>query len=196
MQYIYPEGATPLDPDETVGLIPGHIRTQDDLNAWESSNILDAELTIWRRKYSYEKNLSEAFLRNLHLKMFDRTWRWAGRYRTTEKSIGVDSRVIGIELKKLFDDVAFQIEHKTYLIDEIAVRFHQRLTRIHPFPNGNGRHARLMTDVLVVSLGQPRFKWGASNLRSDKENRTAYIKALRKADHGEITPLLQFVRKV
>lgn len=195
MQFEYPEGATPLDPDEVQGLIPGHLRTQDELNTWESTNIADAELSIWRKKYTPEQILNEKFLRSLHKKMFVDTWRWAGQYRKSDKNIGVDWLTIGIELKNLFDDVLFQLDQNVYDSDEIAVRFHHRLTLIHPFPNGNGRHARLMADLLIKSLERPRFKWGASSLRSNAENRKAYIQALNAADKGNIKLLLQFVRK-
>jgi len=192
----YPPGATPLDGDELTRLIPGHITTQSELNEWEQLNIIQGE--NWARKQRKEI-LNEGFLRQLHQQMFGETWKWAGEFRKTDKNIGVDWLKIGVELKKLLDDVQYQIEHASYPPDEIAVRFHHRLVFIHPFPNGNGRHARLMADLLVERLGQPRFTWGrrrlaAANLIDTSATRQAYITALQAADARDYAPLLAFAR--
>jgi len=102
---------------------------------------------------------------------------------------------IDTELHNLCADCATWIEHNAYPADEIAARFHHRLTAIHPFPNGNGRHARLMTDIILVHLlGQPRFSWGSGNLVTAGDCRKQYIEALRAADRLDYGPLLVFVR--
>jgi Fic-DOC domain mobile mystery protein B len=187
----YAPGATPLDPDELAGLIPGHIATQGELNEWEQQNIQVGD--DWARKQRKDI-LSEDFLRQLHRRMFGETWRWAGEFRRSDKNIGVDWLHIGVELRKLLDDVRFQVEHGSYPSDEIAVRFHHRLVAIHPFANGNGRHARLMADLLVERLGRPRFTWGSVNLVDAGETRQRYIAALQAADAHDIAPLLAFAR--
>lgn len=185
-------GATLLDPDEAEGLIPRHIISRGQLNAWEQENILEGER--WAFARMREDVLTLKFIQELHKKMFGHTWRWAGRFRTTEKNIGVDPIHIRVEIKKLCDDVAYQIKHKSYPIYEIAVRCHHRLTWIHPFPNGNGRHARTFTDVLLVAHGAQRFTWGASDLVAEGDTRDCYISALQAADRGEYRPLIEFVR--
>ena len=187
----YPTGATPLDADELASLIPGHITTQGELNEWEQLNIVQGE--NWARKQRKEI-LNEGFLRQLHQQMFDETWKWAGEFRKSDKNIGVDWLKIGVELKKLLDDTHYQIEHASYPSDEIAVRFHHRLVAIHPFPNGNGRHARLMADLLVEHLGHPRFTWGRRSLVDASETRRDYIAALKAADARDIAPLMAFAR--
>ncbi len=187
----YPPGATPLDADELASLIPGHITTQGELNEWEQLNIVEGE--SWARKQRKEI-LNEGFLRQLHKQMFGETWKWAGEFRRTDKNIGVDWLKIGVELRKLIDDAHYQVEHASYPPDEIAVRFHHRLVAIHPFPNGNGRHARLMADLLVERLGQPRFTWGRRSLVDTSETRQQYIAALQAADRRDIAPLLAFAR--
>ena len=187
----YPPGATPLDADELACLIPKHITTQGELNEWEQLNILQGE--AWARKHRKDI-LDEAFVRQLHEKMFGETWSWAGTFRKTDKNIGVDSHHIGVRLCDLLNDVRYQIDHATYPPDEIATRFHHRLVAIHPFPNGNGRHARMMADLLVQKLGQPGFTWGSKSLTEATEIRDRYITVLRAADHGEYQPLLAFVR--
>ena len=187
----YPPGATPLDADERASLIPGHITNQRELNEWEQPNILQGE--AWAGKQRKEI-LSEGFVRNLHKQMFGDTWRWAGQFRKSDKNIGVDWLNISVELRKLLDDVAVQIEHTSYPPDEVAARFHHRLVAIHPFPNGNGRHARLMADLLAERLGQSRFTWGSRSLVDASATRQAYIAALQAADTRNYTPLLVFAR--
>lgn len=190
-EFDYPPGATPLDAEEIASLIPGHITTQGELNEWEQLNIVQGEQ--WARNQRKDI-LTEAFLRQLHQQMFGETWKWAGEFRKTDKNIGVDWLKIGVKLKNLLDDTRFQIEHASYPPDEIAVRFHHRLVAIHPFPNGNGRHARLMVDLLIERLGMPRFTWGRHSLVDANATRQQYIAALQAADRRDIAPLLAFAR--
>lgn len=185
------DAATPLTPDEREGLIPSYITLRRELNEAEQIGIEDADRWAFGRR---RELLDERFLKALHKRMFGQVWRWAGAYRTTARNIGVDAYRIGTELHQLLDDVRYWIEHQTFAPDEIAIRFHHRLVAIHPFPNGNGRHARLAADMLAVQLGQPRFTWGRANLVEPKETRRAYVAALRAADAHDIAPLLAFAR--
>jgi Fic-DOC domain mobile mystery protein B len=191
MHIDYPPGATPLDGDELASLIPGHITTQGELNEWEQANIVQGDQ--WARKQR-KGILNEGFLRQLHKQMFGETWKWAGEFRKSDKNIGIDWPKISVELRKLLDDVHYQIEHASYPPDEIAVRFHHRLVAIHPFPNGNGRHARLMADLLAKRLGQSSFTWGSHSLVDTGTTRQAYIAALQAADARGYAPLLAFAR--
>lgn len=187
----YSNGATPLNADELSSLLPKHIRTQKELNEWEQLNILQGE--SWTRQQRKDI-LTEGFLCKLHKKMFDNTWSWAGRFRTSNKNIGADWQQITLQIRLLLDNVKYQIENQTYPPDELAARFHHRLVSIHPFPNGNGRHARLCADLLIQKLGSPKFSWGGRNLIEATETRKKYIKALRAADHHNFHPLLEFIR--
>jgi Fic-DOC domain mobile mystery protein B len=126
--------------------------------------------------------------------MFGFVWRWAGIFRKTARNIGVDAWKISSDLHNLLADTQCWIEHATFSTDEIAVRFHHRLVWIHPFPNGNGRLARLATDLLLRQLGASRFTWGSGGLIAISETRQCYISALREADAGDFRPLLAFVR--
>ena len=128
--------------------------------------------------------------------MFGQSWRWAGQYRSSDKSIGADWRQIRMQVPALLADIAFQVEHRVEPEDLIAIRFHHRLVSIHPFPNGNGRHARLIADVLIEQLGAPRFSWGSSSsLVNASALRQRYIRALQRADRGDLTALLAFARE-
>lgn len=185
-------GATPLDPDEARGLIPDHIRTQAELNQWEQANVLEG--STWALRTRERDILGEHFVRELHRRLFGKTWRWAGIFRTTGKNIGVDAAQIALQLRELLDNTRYWIEHRTFPLDGIAVRFHHRLVAIHPFPNGNGRHARLMTDVLLRRNGAAAFSWGGANLDAAGDARDRYLAALRAADAGDYQPLMAMVR--
>jgi Fic-DOC domain mobile mystery protein B len=185
------EDATPLELEEQLQLIPSYIATRAQLNEAEQINIAATDSWAFRRRRDV---LSEKFLLDMHKRMLGRVWRWAGRFRTTERNIGVAPHQIRTELRKLLDDVRYWIDNRTYEPDEIAVRFHHRLAWIHPFPNGNGRHARMAADLLAVALGRTRFTWGRSSLVEATETRDRYIAALREADGHDIGPLLAFAR--
>jgi Fic-DOC domain mobile mystery protein B len=185
------DAATPITPDERAQLIPTYITTRAELNEAELANIVEADGWAFRRRRDV---LDATFLKNLHKRMLNRVWRWAGQYRTTERNIGIEAYRIEPELHQLLDDVRFWVENATYPPDEIAVRFHHRLVSIHPFPNGNGRHARIAADLLAIQLGSPRFTWGSENLVEVADTRRRYIAALKMADNHEIEPLLLFAR--
>ena len=185
-------GATPLDPDEAAALIPRHIATQGQLDEWEQQNILEGER--WAAARRRKEVLDERFLRELHKRMFGGTWKWAGKYRTTEKNLGVAPERIAVELRNLVEDTKAQIEAGAPPTDEIAARFHHRLVSIHPFANGNGRHARVATDLLLAELGAQPFTWGRSDLVHATRARETYLAALRAADRRDYAPLLAFVR--
>jgi Fic-DOC domain mobile mystery protein B len=188
-----PEGNTPLDPDEAADLIPTHLATRAQLNAWEQANIALAVLGR-RRRRTTATVLDVVFLCDLHRRMFGRTWRWAGRFRRTGKNIGVPAEQIAESLRNLLADTQYWITHETYPVDEIAARFHHRLVSVHLFPNGNGRHARLVTDLLLESLRAPRFSWGSGSLDDVGDVRSRYLQALRRADVGSFGELMEFVR--
>jgi fido (protein-threonine AMPylation protein) len=82
--------------------------------------------------------------------------------------------------------------HETFEAVERAVRLHHRLVSVHPFRNGNGRHARFMADLYLHSIGLARLSWGGSGLVADDHVRARYIDALRQADGGEIAALIEF----
>jgi Fic-DOC domain mobile mystery protein B len=189
------DGATPLDPDEAEGLKPTWITTRDDLNEAEQANIATAlSRSVWDR-YSTRGLLDDLHLRELHRAMFEDVWTWAGTYRTREKNIGVAPHVISTEVRALCENAKYWFDGDDPMHpDEAGARFHHQLVKVHPFPNGNGRLARAITDLLMSSCGEQRFTWGSVNLDSPSEVRSRYIAALRAADAGDYGPLLEFVR--
>jgi Fic-DOC domain mobile mystery protein B len=187
------DGNTPLAPEELDDLIP-NLGMREELNEWERENILRARRWAFGRSLASSNPVSDEYIRKLHSRMFDQTWKWAGVYRKTEKTIGVQVQQMREMLAALLGDANYWIENNTYTADEIAVRFHHRLVLIHLFPNGNGRHARLIADVLAVKLGRPVFSWGRLSLVKPGEVREKYLQALRTADAGDVVALIEFAR--
>ena len=188
------DGATPLSPEDLESLVPTHITLQSELNEYEKRGVLEAVGWAFARRRSTSTLLDEKFIRALHRRMLGKVWKWAGTYRVRETAnLGVDPRIIQVELRHLLDDVRYWLEHGTYLPDEIALRFHHRLVYIHPFPNGNGRLSRLMGDLLIVAQHGKRFSWGERSFGSG-EARERYLAAVRAADKADLAPLLVFAR--
>jgi Fic-DOC domain mobile mystery protein B len=193
------EGQTLLDEDEKRDLIP-YITTREELNRFEQENILEARLWVMQKSVYLKVNLfSEGFLKNLHKRMYGQVWKWAGTYRTSNKNIGVDRFLISGELNQLLGDAKYWLENRTYSYQELAIVFHHRLVKIHLFPNGNGRHARMLGDVICAKYKARPLSWGLLQYNEgtiDKETllRKSYIEALRAADKGEYEALIQFAK--
>ena len=187
-----PDGATELEAEEREGLKFRHVTTRGQLDHLEQANIQDG--LKWLSKRRSGEILDERFVRELHKRMFGQVWTWAGSFRSTEKNIGIDPRQISVQLRMLLDDVKYWVEHETYPPLEACLRFHHRLVYIHLFANGNGRHARIMTDALMAKVfkGKPIDWAGGNDLQSMNERRAEYIQVLRQADRGDYSALLRF----
>lgn len=195
LEFDYKYGQTPLDEEDKEGLKIYSITTQGELDEFEQLNIEKAvEWTIYTR-LKVEKILTEKFIKDLHKRMFGDVWKWAGEFRRTEKNLGVSWTQIRIELRTLLDDTKYWVENKSYPPEEVAIRFKHRLVSIHCFPNGNGRHSRMMADIIMESIFEDEiFSWHQSNMVKANETRKRYINALREADNGNITPLINFAK--
>jgi len=185
------DAATPLTPEELRDLIPTYISSRADLNEAEQDNIVRGQAWAFGRR---RETLTEKFVKDLHQRMLGEVWRWAGDFRSSERNLGIPFYEIPVSVRQLLDDVKVWIERNSYPPDEIAVRLHHHLVQIHAFPNGNGRHARLMADLLIMELGGERFSWGRINLRDAGATRAQYIAALRAADNHDVSALLAFAR--
>jgi Fic-DOC domain mobile mystery protein B len=191
----YLDGQTPLDEEEKNGLRIPTIAIRQELDEFEQQNIEDAMLWVFNKSLNAEIVLTEKFICDLHKRMYGQVWSWAGKFRKTDKNLGIDKWKIPVELRALCDDALFWMINQTFSNDEIALRFKHRLVSIHCFSNGNGRHSRLMADIIISKvLNQPIFSWGSSYLVKEDNVRKAYLKALKSADRGELNPLLLFSR--
>ncbi len=190
-----PPGATPLTPDDANGLIPKGISTRGQLDQFESRNIQQALTWAMRGKRKPSEILSIDFCLKLHKQMFDKTWKWAGQFRRYEVNIGnTPPAMVSTSLRNLCDDSQAWVEFNSYPLDEMCIRLHHKMVWIHPFPNGNGRHSRIMADIFMKSLGQPIFTWGKASLTQQSKNRMDYLTALRSADTGDYGKLLKFAK--
>lgn len=190
----YIGGQTPLDEVEISGLKIKTITTVGELNEHEQNNIEEAFHWALNRKIPFETLLTREWIYNMHYRMFNKVWDWAGEKRTSNKNIGVDKYSIDPALIHMLDDIKYWIDNRTFEPIEIAIRFKHRLVTIHCFSNGNGRHARLCSDILIKQLtGRDGFTWGSHNsLYQESKLRSAYIDALKKADTGDYQPLIEF----
>lgn len=193
LNYSYSQ--TPLEEEEKEGLKIASVSTKGELDEFEQKNIEEAVTWLYGKKLNADKILTAGFICNLHKRMFDKIWKWAGRFRSAEKNLGVRAYEIPAALKMLLDDTRYWLENSTYPPDEIAIRFKHRIVSIHCFPNGNGRHSRLMADILIEKIFKlPVFTWGAASLYADGDIRKMYIDAIRQADRDEWELLIHFAR--
>jgi Fic-DOC domain mobile mystery protein B len=195
MEYV--KGQTPLDDEEMKGLLIPTITTREELDEFEQLNIQKAvEYYLIGRKFKADKILTEDFIISVHKRMLSDVWAWAGQFRHSEKTIGIPWHQVPIRLRQLLDDCRFWIENKTYPDEEIAIRFKHEMVAIHLFANGNGRHSRLMADIVMKHVFKKlRFTWGHGNLVNKSEVRDTYIIALKKADNGDFKDLITFSKQ-
>lgn len=193
LEYI--DGQTPIDEDEKAGLLIPTIATRGELDEFEQQNIENALLWVAGRSFKPEVVFTEEFIRSVHKRMYKDLWTWAGEFRKSEKNLDIEYWKIPVQLKQLLDDARYWYENDTYPPDEIAIRFKHRIVSTHCFPNGNGRHSRLMADIIIEKLyKQPLFTWGAANLTNAGDARKEYLRAVKAADKGDYDLLLAFAR--
>jgi len=191
-------GATPSG--DTAGLILAHLLTQASRNAAEAeaiSRAYDKYIFRARRKKQGTEWLTDDFVRKVHGDMFGTIWEWGGQYRQTKLNIGVEPHLIREQIKLLTGDF-FSWNHpeSTMPVVEIAARLQHRLTFIHPFINGNGRHARLVTDIFLHSRQNPIPQWPQIQLMAQGDQiRDHYFMAMKNADEGDLTDLIQFIEE-
>jgi Fic-DOC domain mobile mystery protein B len=191
----YIDGQTPPNEEEQNGLLIPSITTREELDEFEQLNIEKAIQWTFGKKWKAEQLFSEKFVKDLHKRMYGEVWKWAGAFRESEKNLGIKSYLIPTELKVLLDDAIFWVQNDTYSPDELAIRFKHRLVSIHCFSNGNGRHSRLMADLIMEKLFNATFfSWGSSNLVKATETRKAHIKAVKMADKQDLQPLIVFAK--
>ncbi len=191
----YDEGQTPLDEDEKEGLLIHTITTKRDLDEFEQLNIEQAIQWTLSRNFKQKEILTEAFVKEVHKRMYNKVWAWSGEYRKSNENLGIDKWRIATELRTLLNDIIYWIENETYSPDEIAVRFKHRIVSIHCFANGNGRHSRLMADIIIEKIfNRPIFSWGAGKPVANGNTRIDYINAIKAADSGNFNLLLIFAR--
>ena len=75
----YPDGQTPLDEDEKEGLLITTITTRGELDEFEQLGVEKAIEWTMKRKLGLQQILTEDFVKELHKRMFEDIWKWAGQ---------------------------------------------------------------------------------------------------------------------
>jgi Fic-DOC domain mobile mystery protein B len=195
LEINYLDGQTPLSEEEFDGLKILSITTREELDEFEQLNIEQAIQWTLAKKVLANDLLSEKFIKDLHKRMYGDVWKWAGSFRNTEKNLGIKSFLIPVQLKQLLDRALFWYENNIFTPDEMAVRFKHELVSIHCFANGNGRHSRLMADLIMEKLyDKPFLTWGSSDLVKANDKRKAYIDAIKMADNLDLNSLILFAK--
>lgn len=195
LEINYLDGQTPLSEEELDGLKIPSITTREELDEFEQLSIEKAIQWTFGKKIQPKVLFSEKFIKDLHKRMYGEVWKWAGSFRTSEKNLGIKSYLIPVQLKQLLDDAAYWYENQIYSPNEVAVRFKHQLVSIHCFANGNGRHSRLMADLIMEKLyKEPILTWGGTSLVKSNEKRKEYINAIKMADRHDYRQLIMFAK--
>jgi Fic-DOC domain mobile mystery protein B len=190
-----PEGATAGE--DLSGLLLPHLLDRPSRDVVETELIDRAyQKYIFRARPKQKETtwLRPEFIRQVHRDMFGELWDWAGKYRTVNLNLGVDWHQIQEHVARLCGDFTYwDSEQSKMPVFEIAARLQSHLTRIHPFKNGNGRHARLITDIFFHSRKMKLPRWPQIQRLSQGDRlRKDYVAAMKKADQEDYSGLIAF----
>ncbi len=193
-------GETPLTEEDLLGLKLPLVNNRAQLSAVEGPNILSAkQWALKSRRSRLPEMLTVEYMQELHRRMLGDVWQWAGKIRSIQLQNAFASAVpyIRSDLQGLYHDaMEYWLPDKSMSPDEVALRIHHRVVKIHPFQNGNGRHSRLLADlVLEKHFGVAPFTWGGNaELGNTDPHRQIYLDGLKVADKGNYGPLMQLCR--
>jgi Fic-DOC domain mobile mystery protein B len=189
------DDATPLDDISGLKLPKNKSYSLKEIYEKEAMNIAKATIKYLSAPPSKkEVPFSYSWMMDLHDEMFSDVWDWAGKFRKVELSIGIKAYLVPMELKKLCDDIVYWNKNKTFDVFETATRIHHRAVQIHPFQNGNGRWSRMLANIYLRQHGKMPVKWQEDLLAKENPKRSEYILALKKADNGDYSNLIEMHR--
>ncbi len=176
------EGHTPIDASILKELKLKHVNDMNELYELESLNI--AQAIAWTHTTSKD-HLDYLVWIELHKHMLKDVWKFAGVIRSTELANPefLAPYAIRPALRELEQDLKTWIEFKTYPDQEMMALFHEKLLTIHPFRDGNGRWARVLTEFMCARLGFAIPTWGSRTQAEESERRLRYIKAVKASRH-------------
>ncbi len=190
------DDATPLDDISGLLLPSDKVYALKEIYVAEANNIALATLKYLSAPPSSKlAPFTYEWLSKLHEEMFGNVWEWAGKFRQVELSIGIKAYMVPTALKELADDIAYWDANKTFDIYETAARIHHRAVQIHPYQNGNGRWSRMLANIYLRQNGSMPVKWQEDMLSKENPKRDAYIKALKAADKGDYSTLIEIHRE-
>lgn len=189
-------GETPIDPSKLKKSYKW-IKTRAELAEIEAMAVGGAHAKYLHGNPDKRKApFTLKWMLKVNKEMFGKLWTWAGKPRQIElEGIGSRPYNIEVELDELLKDMAVWTDTDMLLLEQ-AVRLHHRAVLIHPFENGNGRWARLLSNIWLKQHNHHIVSWPDKDLVGCSSRiREEYIICLRKADAGDIDPLVDLHRK-
>ena len=171
-----------LEEGVTIGGKPlkDHIEARNDAEAFD----LMIELVKSKKKISQET------IQQIHEFVMKGILKNPDQYRTENVAItGAKMRPPSyLKIVKLMDEYIQNIEKFELQPVKNAAFIHHEFVRIHPFIDGNGRVARLLTNFYLIKNGYPPIV-------IQKEYRKKYYKTLNKADQGNLSDFATFIAR-
>ena len=186
-------GETPID--DTSGLKLKDVRTRKELAFVEAENVRTVVVKYLAAKPSRRlAPFDLSWSLKLHQEMFGDVWEWAGRPRQVDLNLGLPWHQVQVDLKNLFDDLAFWEKNWPDVLEQ-ATHLHHRAVHIHPFVDGNGRWARMLANIWLQLHDCPITVWPEETIGTVSKIRDKYLEAISAADKGEIGPLIELHRR-
>lgn len=174
------------------------LTSKEMLNEQEALGVARVERYLLE-EFDYPVELSVGLVQDLHRRTFAHLYAWAGQWRTQVPNVGAYLPPPANRVPQLLYEFIDELRHRQSLLGDIprasAVALllafvHHRLVAIHPFPNGNGRTARLFTNLLAYNYG---YQEVVLYQREKEEGRAQYLQAIRRADEYDLLPLQMLI---
>ena len=186
-------GETPID--GISGLKLKDVKTRRQLSLVEAENVLKATVKyLAARPTRRLAPFNLTWFLKLHAEMFGDVWDWAGQPRQVDLNIGVAWYQVEMDLQNLADDLDYWEKNWSDVLEQ-AVYLHHRAVRVHPFLNGNGRWARMLSNIWLRLHDCPITAWPEAAIGAVSPIRNDYLAAIRSADNGDVGPLLDLHRR-
>ena len=186
----YPVGHyTDAPEDNLLGLTDRRL-----LDEAEAEGIIRAENLLY--DLPEETDFTVALLLDLHRAAFGRVYEWAGQCRRSNPNVGSFLPPPFQQVPTLLYQFADEVQHRQRLVGteaELAALLayaHHRFVSVHPFTNGNGRTARLLTNFLAFRHGYQEL---ALYHRAACTDREAYLTAIKAGNSGDYRELEQLI---
>lgn len=152
------------------------ITSPDKMDDAEAIALKDATDKLVR-KFDKAHRFTSADICSFHKIWLDKIYEWAGKYRQVNVSKGDFPFAAAIHISSLMTQFERDIldlntpcnfEDRNEVIHALA-ETHIELVLIHPFREGNGRVARILTTLMALQAGLPLLNFGLITVERKKE---------------------------
>lgn len=159
-------------------------KEMDDAEAIALKNTTDRLVKTFDEKHKF----TAADICNFHKIWLSEIYEWAGNYRQVNVSKGdflfaaaihIPSLMTQFERDVLTRNTPCNFKNRSEVIHALA-ETHIELVLIHPFREGNGRVARILTTLMALQAGLPFLDFGLITIDRKKEYFTAIQAGLDK----------------